>query len=64
MILGEAGIDAGGLWLDDRDQGWRFRAGNIRNELLYDAAESGNRRAVDSLGRSGPVWGLHVSRKF
>ena len=64
VVFGEAGLDAGGLWIDDRQQGWSFRAGNIKGELLHDAAEFGNRRIVDAVGRSGPVWGFHFSREF
>lgn len=63
-LLGEAGIDAKGLWLDDRQQGWSLRVGNIQGELLHDAAERADRRTVQRLGRTGPIWGMHFSKKF
>ena len=62
--LGEAGADARGLWLDDRQQGWNLRLGNVQGEMIRDAAERGDRRGINDLWRSGPIWGLHFSRKF
>lgn len=63
-ILGEAGIDSRGLWIDDRQQGWTLRVGNIRHEMLRDAAEwtDGQRRRLPV--RTDPLWGAHFSRKF
>lgn len=63
-LLGEAGIDTRGLWLDDRQQGWKFRLGDIQGELIHDAAERMDRRLVNELGRSGSIWGLHFTKRF
>lgn len=62
--LGEAGIDARGLWIDDRPQGWSLRLGYIQGNLLHDAAERADMREVRRRGRTCPILGMHFVKKF
>lgn len=63
-LMGEAGIDARGLWIDDRQQGWSLRVGDIQGELLQEAATRLERRMVRSIAGAGPIWGVHFGKEF
>jgi hypothetical protein len=66
VTLADSRLDAGprGLALRDRAGRWRLRAGDIRPELLYDAARRDDRSAFRDLARTGPVWGVRWEVRF
>lgn len=77
MATGEAAFDRRGLAIDDRQQGWRFRIGEISPELLATAAsasdpvydgynryDSAERRFYEDLAQAGPVFGLWWGVRF
>lgn len=62
VFTGEAGIGLGGLWINDRDQEWTLKVGNITGELFRDFPEL--RRDLTKRGRSDPTVGVHYTKRF
>lgn len=71
-VLGEAGVDAGGLWIDDRQQGWALRVGDVHREMLRDEAERVQRIGSGRMVRFGGapskllrrIFGIHFRKEF
>ena len=70
--MGEAGFDRRGLWIDDKEQGWSLRVGEVSSNIYLSAAEgymdSGDREGLarwnEDMSSVGPVFGLFFSKRF
>lgn len=60
--FGEAGLNRTGLWINDKQQGWSLKIGDITYELLYDQYE------MNPVPRVTPkrhrTAGVHFTKRF
>jgi len=72
MALGQAGVDRRGLWINDTDQGWGLRVGEVSTEIFASGAEgminNDDFAALDQwnedMAATGPVFGFFFTKDF
>jgi len=52
------------LSINDRQQGWKLKVGEVSQELMADMAELGNRELFDDIRRGGPLFGFRWEINF
>ncbi len=53
-----------GLSIRNPESGFSIKAGDITGEMIYDAAESGNKHFEEDIKQAGTIFGLHLRWKF
>lgn len=67
--LGQAGFDRRGLWIDDQDQGWALRVGEVSSEIYATGVHDNMsldefNQWNDDMQGTGPVMGFFFSKSF
>ena len=65
-MTGEAGLDKRGLWIDDKTavNPWTLRVGDVSQEMMYGACETGNDDFFRDVKEQGPIFGFFFSKSF
>ena len=67
-MFGEAEWKSSGLWIDDQEQGWQLKMGEISREMLmtnpFENDYDDFMRWQEDLQSAGPIFGLFFSKEF